>query len=451
MGIASLILSIISLASSFFVVGLPIAIIAIVLAAIALNNYEGGAKAVVAILLSVFAIGISQVSLYNIGKTGNVPILANAKTGTSSQTPAVASTQAPITAIQDTTAVSADMAASSNTTDAAASSVSDTQSINLDGNWIEDDASSKDTYQVGFIDGNKMQIFWVNKTDNSTAVYWAGSFDNVQGTPDNCTWKSNNDKSITANAVLASDDDTKDFTYSGGKISYPVSAFGVTVTNNLVRSDNDYKKYAIASSNSANVENTDNNAQSSSDISSQITVNEMVGNKTDLSGHSYTDYFYEITNNSNVNADITVKLVGKNASGDINASSEADDVFIGKGKTGIAEVYLDHTENVTQTQYTVIANPSDYEDASDALSVKDVQNGDSVSVTETNSGNRSISFCKAYVLFMKDGKADSLVERFYSGSNSDALAPGETDTQTFDSTSDSQFNSYKVYLNDNHY
>lgn len=49
------------------------------------------------------------------------------------------------------------------------------------------------------------------------------------------SWESQNDKSKTQNALMASTDDTKQFEYKDGKLSYKVSMMGTTTTMELER------------------------------------------------------------------------------------------------------------------------------------------------------------------------------------------------------------------------
>jgi len=61
-------------------------------------------------------------------------------------------------------------------------------------------------------------------------LYWAGSFVPPNAPGDSYSWDSQNDHSKTDNALLASTDDTKTFTYSAGVLSWQASALGTTMT-----------------------------------------------------------------------------------------------------------------------------------------------------------------------------------------------------------------------------
>lgn len=111
----------------------------------------------------------------------------------------------------------------------------------LIGNWEAQDKS--DTYQAGYITADTIEIFWMS--DGDASLYWSGSFDDPAELTDGYSWDSVNNKDKTNVALLASGDDTKTFTYSGGKITYEASALGMTQTINLMPSDTDYSVYSI--------------------------------------------------------------------------------------------------------------------------------------------------------------------------------------------------------------
>lgn len=100
----------------------------------------------------------------------------------------------------------------------------------LTGVWTQVDAG--DSYQQATIQGDTIEINWIG-TDGTSALYWAGSFTAPSTADEPYTWTSANDTSRTSGALMASSDETKDFTYEDGKISYSVSMMGVTKTVQL--------------------------------------------------------------------------------------------------------------------------------------------------------------------------------------------------------------------------
>lgn len=105
-----------------------------------------------------------------------------------------------------------------------------TQAVDLTGNWKQVNNESADSYQTATIQGNTIEVYWVSESDNSKSLYWAGSYAAPANASESFSWDSKNDKEKTDNAMLASGDDTKTFTYSNNQLSYSVSAMGTTTT-----------------------------------------------------------------------------------------------------------------------------------------------------------------------------------------------------------------------------
>lgn len=109
------------------------------------------------------------------------------------------------------------------------------QPVNLDGTWKQTNAKSATNYQQATIAGGVISIDWVADGGDTTSVYWVGSVTLPSDAKQTFTWDSARDKAKTDNALLASRDDTKTFTYADGEISYKVTALGTTTTVRLGR------------------------------------------------------------------------------------------------------------------------------------------------------------------------------------------------------------------------
>lgn len=96
----------------------------------------------------------------------------------------------------------------------------------LTGVWKQIDAG--DSYQKAIITDDTIEITW--EEENSSSLYWAGSFDPPTTAAEPYVWESQNDHTLTDSALLASEDESKTFTYEDGCISYEVSALGITST-----------------------------------------------------------------------------------------------------------------------------------------------------------------------------------------------------------------------------
>ncbi len=103
----------------------------------------------------------------------------------------------------------------------------------LTGVWVQNNSASKDTWQEATIQGETIEINWMFEGDSSKALYWAGTYQAPTTAVAEYSWTSQNDTSKTSEALLASDAATKDFKYKDGKISYEVTAMGITTTVEL--------------------------------------------------------------------------------------------------------------------------------------------------------------------------------------------------------------------------
>ncbi|QAY64837.1 hypothetical protein ET495_09840 [Xylanimonas allomyrinae] len=107
--------------------------------------------------------------------------------------------------------------------------------VDLSGEWKQTNSNADDSWQAATITDATIQINWVSDNGDTKSLYWAGTFEVPADSADSFTVVSTNDHEQTDAAMLASSDDTKDFTYKDGEISYEVSALGTTTTVRLQR------------------------------------------------------------------------------------------------------------------------------------------------------------------------------------------------------------------------
>lgn len=100
--------------------------------------------------------------------------------------------------------------------------------IDLDGDWKQVNSKDSNSYQVAAIKDGAIVIDWVNDAGDMKAVYWVGTAGTPTPGADPFSWESIRDTS--ENGLLASTDDTKTFTVTGGILSYELSAMDVTTT-----------------------------------------------------------------------------------------------------------------------------------------------------------------------------------------------------------------------------
>lgn len=103
----------------------------------------------------------------------------------------------------------------------------------LRGDWIESTYTEKDTYMIATVTDDTIEVNWCSDGGESTAIYWVGTYTAPTESGD-YTWDSVRDKERTDSALLASDAETKTFTYTNGEITYDQSALGTTVTVHLI-------------------------------------------------------------------------------------------------------------------------------------------------------------------------------------------------------------------------
>lgn len=107
--------------------------------------------------------------------------------------------------------------------------------LDLTGEWKQTNSNAEDSYQAATISDGQILINWVNVQESTTAIYWVGAY--VAPTEDVTTysWDSANDTAQTENALLASSDPTKTFTYENDVLRYELTALGVTMTVEMSR------------------------------------------------------------------------------------------------------------------------------------------------------------------------------------------------------------------------
>ena len=105
----------------------------------------------------------------------------------------------------------------------------------LTGTWRSEENDG--SYQEAIITENAIEINWVSDDGKTKDLYWAGTYTAPNEAIDEYSWVSENDTEKTDTALLASSDETKEFTYKDGKISYEASALGTTKIMELTKQE----------------------------------------------------------------------------------------------------------------------------------------------------------------------------------------------------------------------
>lgn len=104
----------------------------------------------------------------------------------------------------------------------------------LDGKWTQTNANSESMRMDAEIAGGTITVNWVQP--DSTSLYWTGSYE-APTAPGDWSWTSKGDTEKMASALLASQDDAKEFHYtaSSDELSFDATAMGTTVTVRMKR------------------------------------------------------------------------------------------------------------------------------------------------------------------------------------------------------------------------
>lgn len=178
----------------------------------------------------------------------------------------------------------------------------------LSGEWKQTNSNSDTTYQTIYISNDTMEVYWIMEENDTVALYWAGTFQAPKTTDEPYHWDSQNDHSRTSGALLASDDETKTFTYEDGKLSYSVSAFGRTMTAEATKQEWGYSEMIEShSENNSSV----NLSVGSGDLGDYHVEIKGATLAKDYSGKPAIIVTYAWTNNSNDTTSAMVSVSGK--------------------------------------------------------------------------------------------------------------------------------------------
>lgn len=105
--------------------------------------------------------------------------------------------------------------------------------LNLTGTWKTQ--NNNGSWQEAVIDDTTITINWMSDNGNTKSLYWKGTYQKPTTTDTTYKWTSQADKDANNASLLASTDDSKEFTYTNNEITYQTSALGATTTNHLTK------------------------------------------------------------------------------------------------------------------------------------------------------------------------------------------------------------------------
>lgn len=109
--------------------------------------------------------------------------------------------------------------------------------VDLAGTWKSEDNDG--SWMEAVIADDTITVNWVSDNGDTTSIYWVGTYTAPTEYSADYTWTSDRNKERTDNAMLASTDDTKDFSYSDAdkELSYQVSMAGTTTKVKLTKAE----------------------------------------------------------------------------------------------------------------------------------------------------------------------------------------------------------------------
>ena len=102
------------------------------------------------------------------------------------------------------------------------------QPADLTGTWKQTNSEDSESWMEAEITDDTITVQWVGDNGDTRALYWKGSYDKPDKGGD-WHWTSQGDTEAMQESMLASQDTTKDFTYTKADgLSWETSAMGVT-------------------------------------------------------------------------------------------------------------------------------------------------------------------------------------------------------------------------------
>ncbi len=163
--------------------------------------------------------------------------------------------------------------------------------LDLTGTWTS--SEDEGSYQEATISENTIEINWISDAGATKSIYWIGTYSPPTENLDEYSWTSERDVEKTASALLASSDDTKNFTYKDGKITYEVSVMGTTTTYELSQTSDSVPDNASTEKNE-----TSNESVQQGEPSFEVTY-QNVSFHTDAIGTIWSQAMVAVKNTSN--------------------------------------------------------------------------------------------------------------------------------------------------------
>ncbi len=123
------------------------------------------------------------------------------------------------------------LAACGSSEESSSGAAEEEETLDLTGVWQSEVTDG--AYMEATISGETITVNWMDEEDETSALYWIGTYIPPTESTDEYDWESQGDVDQMSTALLASSDETKEFSYSNGDLSFPVSALGTTTTMHM--------------------------------------------------------------------------------------------------------------------------------------------------------------------------------------------------------------------------
>lgn len=108
--------------------------------------------------------------------------------------------------------------------------------LSLVGEWKEE-KSFNIVYKLATIKKDSIEINEISNDGKTKTLRWFGTYKEPESSDDKYTWKSKKNSEKTKDAILAYKEDTIEFSYENGTLSYSTNSLGTTTTVNLKKAD----------------------------------------------------------------------------------------------------------------------------------------------------------------------------------------------------------------------
>ena len=135
----------------------------------------------------------------------------------------------------------------------------------LSGKWEAEHEEGVASYMTADIGAENIKVYFYTPNGDTTALYWSGTYTApTEPTKDGSeyTWTSQANHDEMDKALMASQDDSKEFTYKNEELSFPISMMGVQTTIHMHRLDQTEQAASSANSKVSSQDSSQNDAAS---------------------------------------------------------------------------------------------------------------------------------------------------------------------------------------------